>query len=420
MSRSTSSALRSVSFLVCIILSTVLAHAQYRTSIQGTVTDSTGAVVSGANLTLTNPATGEKQVRVSNDAGVYNFNALAAARFQLIVEKDGFAKKIINNIELIPEQPNALNVQLAVGSASVETVNVDASAAPLLDTETASVNGVISDNQVQHMPSFGRDVFQLIQLAPGVFGDGAQGNGGGAENLPGTQGPGATGGSQGIFQTENGPQAVAHGGQYENNGISIDGISTTSAVWGGTTIITPSEDSVQSVKVVANAYDAESGRFSGAQIQVTSKSGTNQFHGSAFFTAHRPGLNAYQRFNGEGNTVLRDTNFFDQFGGSLGGPIWKNKIFAFFNYETVRSPQAQANISNGWYDTSAFDALAPGGSIAATYLTFPGSGVVSKGINTSTCKDAGLTEGVNCHAIPGQGLNLGSPLTAALGKQDLG
>ena len=121
------------------------------------------------------------------------------------------------------------------------------------------------------------------------------------KNLPGTQGPGATGGSQGIFQTENGPQAVAHGGQYENNGISIDGISTTSAVWGGTTIITPSEDSVESVKVVSNAYDAESGRFSGAQIQVTSKSGTNGYHGSAFFTAHRPGLDAYQRFNGAGN-----------------------------------------------------------------------------------------------------------------------
>ena len=274
MSRSTSSAFSSVSLLVCIILSTVLAHAQYRTSIQGVVTDATGAVVPGATLTLTNPATGQKQVRVSNDDGVFNFNALAAARFRLEVERDGFAKKVIDNIQLIPEQPNALNVQLAIGGAST-TVNVDASALPALDTETASVNGVVTDNQIQHMPSFGRDVFQLIQLAPGVFGDGAQGSGGGSQNLPGSQGPGATGGSNGIFQTENGPQAVARGGQYENNGILVDGISTTSAVWGGTTIITPSEDSVESVKVVSNGYDAESGRFSGAQIQVTSKSGTN-------------------------------------------------------------------------------------------------------------------------------------------------
>ena len=420
MSRSTSSALRTVSVVACLILSAAMAHAQYRTSIQGVVTDPTGAVVAGAHLTLTNPATGEKQVRDSNDAGVFNFNALpASVRFRLEVEKDGFQKKVIDNLDLIPEQPNSVTVQLVIGAAST-TVTVDATAAPLLDTETASVNGVVSDNQIQHMPSFGRDVFQLIQLAPGVFGDGAQGNGGGAENIPGTQGPGGTGGNQGIFQTENGPQALANGGQYENNSYTIDGISTTSAVWGGTTIITPTEDSVQSVKVVANGYDAENGRFSGAQVEVTSKSGTNDFHGSAFFTIHRPGLNAYQRFNGLNQQVLKDPNFFDQFGGSLGGPIWKNKIFGFFAWETVRSPGSEPVTANGWYDTSAFDALAPSGSIAATYLTFPGSGVISKGINPSTCANAGLTEGVNCNTIAGQGLNIGTPLTANLGSQDLG
>src|SRR5205807_1601613 len=232
------------------------------------------------------------------------------------------------------------------------------------------------------------------------FGDRAQGNGGGSANLPGTEGPCGTGGNQGIFQTENGPQALAAGQQYENNSITIDGISTTSAVWGGTTIITPTEDSVDSVKVVSNDYDAENGRFSGAQIQVISKGGTNQYHGSIFATAHRPGLNAYQSFNGQGNSKLRDNNFFTQAGGSVGGPIWKNKIFAFFAYETVRSPAAQTNIANGWYDTAAFDALAPSGSIAAKYLTFPGSGVNSIGINNSTCADAGLTEGVNCRTIP--------------------
>jgi hypothetical protein len=395
-----------------------MAHAQYRTSIQGVVTDTTGAVIPGANLTLINPATGEKQVRASNDDGIYNFNALAAARFRLEVEKQGFEKKVIDNLQLIPEQANAVNVQLAVGSDAT-TVNVNAEAAPLLDTETASVNGVVSDNQIQHMPSFGRDVIKLAQLAPGSFGDNAQGSGGGSQNLPGTQtGGGATGGADGIFKTENGAQVVANGNQTENNGISIDGISTTSAVWGGSTVVTPTEDSVESLKVVSNSYDAESGRFAGAQIQITSKGGSNQFHGSLFFTAHRPGLNAYQRFNGVDNKVLRDTNFFDQFGGSVGGPIWKNKVFGFFAYETVRSPQAQANIANGWYETSSFASSAPTGSIAATYLTFPGSGVVNKGINPSTCKDAGFTENVNCVTIPGQGLDLGSPLKTALGTQD--
>jgi hypothetical protein len=398
---------------------TTLAQAQYRTSIQGVVTDATGAVVPGANLTLINPATGEKQVRTSGDDGVFNFNALAAgARFRLEVEKQGFEKKVLDKLSLIPDQPNAVNVQLAVGTTT-QSVTVNAETGPLLDTETASINGVIADNQVQHMPSFGRDVFQLIQLAPGVFGDGAQGGGGDGESLPGMQGPGPTGGSQGIFQTENGPAAVAAGQQYENNGISIDGISTTSAVWGGTTIITPTEESVEAVKVLANGYDAENGRFSGAQIQVTSKSGTNNFHGSAFFTAHRPGLSAYQRFNGADVAPVRDNSFFDQFGGSVGGPILKNKLFAFFAWETVRSPKAQVNIGNQWAETPQFAALAPTGSISSTYLAFPGNGVVNRGINNSQCSDIGLTEGVNCHAVSG-GLNLGTPLTAALGSQDLG
>src|SRR5262249_9651402 len=159
------------------------------------------------------------------------------------------------------------------------------------------------------------------------------------------------------------------------------GISTTSAVWGGTTIITPSEESVDNVKVVSNSYDAENGRFGGAQIQVTSKSGTNDFHGSLFFYAHRPGLSAFQKYNGPNQKPQRDNSFFDQLGGSVGGPIWKNKVFFFFNYETIRSPKAQANTANNWYETPEFDSSAPAGSIAAQYLTFPGAGVNSTAIN---------------------------------------
>src|SRR6266851_2471172 len=403
--------------LVCLGILLPAASAQFRASLRGTATDPQGNAVSGATVTLTNTDTGSNLVATSDENGLYQFNALPAAPYRLTIEHAGFKKKVLEHVEIIPEQPNSLDLQLEIGDLT-QTVTVTETT-QALDTETANVSGTVTSNEIQHLPSFGRDVFQLIQLAPGVFGDGAQGSAGGGQNLPGTQGPGATGGNAGIFQTENGPQVLASGGQYENNGYTIDGISTTSAVWGGTTIITPSEDSVESVKVVSTGYDAENGRFSGAQIQVTSKSGTNQFHGSFFFDAHRPGLNAFQRFNGSGNGVLRDNNRFNQFGGSVGGPIWKNKIFFFFNYETVRNPNSSST-GNGWYDTPAFDALAPSGSIAAKYLTFPGSGVVSTGINNSTCADAGLTEGVNCRAIPGQGLNIGTPLTTGLGAQDQG
>ncbi|MEP6643425.1 MAG: carboxypeptidase regulatory-like domain-containing protein [Acidobacteriaceae bacterium] len=292
-----------------------------------------------------------------------------------------------------------------------------------LDTETATLSGTINSNQIQHMPSFNRDVFQLAQLAPGVFGDASQKGGGGSNNTPGNQGPG---GSSGVFNTENGPQIQSAGGQYQNNGITIDGISTVSAVWGGTSIITPSEDSVEDMKVVSNSYDAENGRFSGAQIQVTSKSGTNDLHGSAFFKASRPGLNAYQRWNGIGSNqagtpaqrgLNRDDNRFNQYGGSLGGPIWKNKIFAFFNYEA--SPTAASGTAQGWYETSQFDASAgPAGSIAAKYLSFPGNSVSASSIIPRTCVSVGLVEGVNCNTTAG-GLDVGSPLTSPLGTQDL-
>jgi len=400
--------------MICLCLSTP-AFAQYRTSIQGVVTDQQGAVVPGATLTLTDLSTNLTVIRTSNEAGVFNFNALPADRFSLVVEQKGFKKKMLSDLQLIPEQPNGVNVELEIGATS-ETVSVNASAVPAIDTETASITGTISANQIEHMPSFGRDALSLLQLTPGLFGDGAQGNAGNGQNLPGTQtGGGAPNGGAGIFQTENGPQVLANGGQFENNGISIDGISVTSAVWGGNTVITPTEDSIENIKVVSNGYDAENGRFSGAQVQITSKSGTNQIHGSLFWDAHRPGLNAFQRYGGTGNPQ-KDTHQFNQFGGSVGGPIWKNKIFGFFAYETIRA--SFNGTANGWYDTAAFDALGAPGSIANKILTYPGSGVSAAKMGPSTCLTAGLTEGVNCATIGTSGINIGTPLTSALGTQD--
>ena len=421
-------ALRALLLVLCVAALASGARAQYRGSIQGVVTDPSGGTVSGAQLTLTNLATGETQTRVSNDAGVFNFNALqASVKFRLETTAKGFQKNVIDNLELIPDEPNAVTVQLVVG-AEVQTVTVEGSSIPAIDTETANTTGNITSNDIQHLPSFGRDVFQLLQLAPGVFGDGAQGSGGGGESLPGTQGPGSTGGNAGIFATENGPQALAHGQQYENNGITIDGISTTSAVWGGTTIITPSEDSVESVTVLSNAYDAEQGRFAGAQIEVTSKSGSNNWHGSAFYTAHRPGLNAYQRFNGLGNSVERDNNLFNQYGGGVGGPIWKNHIFFYFNYETVQEPNSYTQ-GNGWFETPQFEALTTNvGPIAAKYLAFPAGAPAHATMNNDTCADAGLVDAAhvtvqtpvpNCAEVAG-GLNIGSPITTGVGNQDLG
>ena len=413
-------------------------YAQYRTSIQGVVTDSSGAVIPGATLTLTNNGTGEKQVRTCDAGGVFNFNALPADKFNLVVTKDGFQEKDLLQLQLIPEQPNAVNVQLTVGPQT-QTVTVDASTEPAIDTETANNGRTISDNEIQHMPVYERDVTSLIQLAPGVLSDGAQSGGGGGFQSPGTQtgassgGGGNLGHSSSIFATENGASANANGGQFETNGYTIDGISTVSAVWGGATIITPSEDSVGNLKIVTNAYDAENGRFSGALTEITSKSGTNDLHGSAFIQITRPGLNAYQRWNGPSSVqafdatgakltadargLLRDEDRYNQLGGSIGGPIWKNRVFAFFAYEG--QSQSVSTTGTQWFPTTAFAGLAPANSISSTYLNFKGAAVAGTVIASASCADAGLNEGVNCRTIPGQGLNIGSPLATGLGTQDL-
>jgi hypothetical protein len=413
------------------------AHAQYRTSIQGTVTDTTGAVIPGATLTLVDLGTNETQIRQSDPVGVFNFDALPPDHFKLTVARDGFKTKVLSNLQLIPEQPNSLTVQLEVGVAA-QTVTVDASTVPALDTETANEGRAISDVEVQDMPVFERDATSLIQLAPGTLADGSRQGSGNGYQAPGTQtgassgGGGNLGNTSSIFATENGPSANTDGNQFENNGFTVDGISTVSAVWGGATVITPSEDSIASIQIVTNAYDAENGRFDGAVTEITSKSGTNQLHGSVFAQITRPGLNAYQRWNGPASVsagtpaargLLRDTDRYNQFGGSVGGPIWKNKVFAFFAYEG-QSENTPAT-STGWYTTSALNSLAPSGSIATTLLNYKGGNVLGTVIGSVNCYDAGLAtastpdSGPNCTTISGQGLNIGSPLTSGLGSQDL-
>jgi len=406
---------------------TTPALAQYRAGIQGTVTDPSGAVVAGATVTVKNlETTWTKQAR-TDSSGTYAIPALPPGHYTVTVEKEGFKKKIISDFVLTGEQIQGLNVALELGSET-QSVTVRG-AAPVVDTESGTITGTISSTMVQNLPSFGRDVFQLVQLAPGVFGDAAQSAGGGTNSLPGSN-MSASGAADGIFKTENAPQIIANGTQNEANGITLNGVSITSVTWGGAAVVTPSEQSVQEVKVISNGYDAEYGRFSGAHIEVLSKSGTDQYHGDAFFDAHRPGLNAYQSWNGPfssggpNNGLQKDTQRFNQFGGSIGGPIRKHKLFGFFAYEALRN--SSTNFGTGWYETPQFDKLtAPAGSISGKFLTYPGEGAsyasilpTGLGANEVNCAAIGLTEGVNCETIAGQGLDIGSPLTTPLGSSD--
>ena len=240
-------AVRVALLIVSIVASTALVQAQYRTSIQGVVTDPTGAVVSGATLTLTNPATGEKQVRTSDAAGVFNFNALAAAaNFRLEVEKTGFEKKVLDHVNLIPDQANALNVstrhRLCIADRQ-RGCHVAARAG--YRNRFHQRRRLRQPDSASCRPSAATSS-NLRNWLPGMFADGSQGGGGGAiqpsrhtewrrrlrvERLESSR-----------LKTLS--RVIANGNQTQNTGISIDGISTTSAVWGGATVITPSEDSV--------------------------------------------------------------------------------------------------------------------------------------------------------------------------------
>jgi len=404
--------------LALTLFAALSAFAQYRASIQGTVLDSQGAAIAGAKITVISKDTGLTQVATTDESGVYSVPRLAPGLYTVTVEQAGFKKKVIDDVNVIAEQANAVNVTMDVGQVT-ESVTVNGNELPPIDTESGVIAGTVTSQQIQALPSFGRDVFQLVQLAPGAFGDASRNASGDSYGQPGNQGPGGSGAGSGVFATENRPQVTINGGRQDQNNVTLDGINITSVSWGAAAIVTPNEDSVKEVRVVTNEYDAESGRFGSGQIQVISQSGTNQYHGSAFFKADRPGLNAYQDFFGSVDspqTPQRNTNRYNQWGGSIGGPILKNRLFVFFAYETIRNQSTAIN--EGWYETASLLNSAPSGSLAARYGAFPGEAISATSVVDETCASIGLVQGVNCSEIPGHGLDIGRPLTAPLGTKD--
>jgi hypothetical protein len=391
------------------------ARAQYRAGIQGTVQDTQGGAVAGAKVTVTGQETGIAQETTTDASGVYSIFRLTPGLYRIAAEKAGFKTKVIENVNIIGDQTTSVNITLDVGQVS-ESVTVNGDELPAIDTESGQIAGTVTSRDIQQLPSFGRDVFQLLQLAPGSFGDGARESTGDTFNLPSTE-LGGTGATDGIFKTENGGQVTAGGMRTNQNNYTIDGVGVTSVSWGGTSVITPNEDSVKEVKVLSNNYDAEYGRYAGGQVQVISANGTNDFHGSAFIKIDRPGLNAYNGYGGPyGGAPQRNNSRFNDIGGSVGGPIWKNKIFFFFTYETIRNDSTSTG--TGWYETPQLLTMAPAGSIASKFTTFPGTAVSASSIVNVSCATIGLVQGTNCNEIPGKGLDIGSPLTTPLGTPD--
>src|SRR5216684_4841508 len=404
---------RVVFVFACAVLLAGSAHAQFHAAIQGTVMDSNGGAIAGAKVTATNLATGATRETVTSAEGFYRISDLPPGTYTVSVEAAGFKKSNSNSVVVQAEQPRGLDVTLDVGAVS-EQITVAASAETLL-TENANTGSTITAQEIARLPQVGRDTYELLRLTPGVFGDGARQGNGNASVFQNNSGPGGSNSS--IFQVENQVQVSANGQRAASNNFTIDGVSVNSLGFGGTAVITPNQESIQEITVLSSSYSAEDGRGTGAQVKVVSKSGTNQFHGTGFFQYQDPNWNAFNKFHGaQGELPSRVNTNFRQFGASLGGPVWKDKLFFFFSYEGLRS--SNQDISTGtWVETSQYRQLIIGarpGSVTAKVLASPGITPRIANVLTSTCAGAGITNTTQCQAVTG-GLDVGSP-TGATGQ----
>jgi len=392
-------------------------NAQFKAGIQGTVTDTGGGLIPEAKITLINTETGKTQETMTSGEGFYRLSGLAPAKYKLTVEKAGYKQKVFDDVKINAEAVQGIDIALEPGDVSA-TVTVTEETGQTLETENGNVDKAITTQEVRALPQFGRDPYELLRLTPGVFGDSARGGTGGAVSLPNTAGPG--GSNRSIFQTENQPQISANGQRITANNFQLDGTSVNSLTNGGAAVITPSQESIKEVRVIANVYSAEYGRNSGAQVLNVSQNGTNAYHGSLFLKNNSPGLNAVNKYGGpNGAPGIRVNQHLNQFGGSVGGPMWlprfgeggrstwggKNKAFFFFSYEGLRS--RNTDTVNAFTETAQFRQAviaARPNSIAARILGDPGIAPRVVSVIPVTCAFAGF--GGNCVQLAG-GLDIG-------------
>jgi len=283
-------------------------------SIIGTVTDASGASVPEAVVTLTKTGTAERRTAVSNADGNYEFVNLLPGRYRVEVEKAGFKHLTRDDIPVEVQATVRVDASMQVGEVG-QTVEVTGQA-PLLQTDTSSLGTIVESRKVQEMPLNGRNVINLITLVPGVV---AQGD---AMTNP-------TG--QNIFSFGNYQVGGAVAGQ---NATFLDG-APLNVAQGSLIALIPTQDAMQEFRVQTNSLGPEFGRFAGGVINLVSKSGSNQFHGSSYEFLRNKVLNANTFFNNlTGKPVPSFTQ--NQFGSNIGGPIKKDKTFFFFSYEGFR------------------------------------------------------------------------------------
>ncbi len=310
-------------FLAALILCTAagVAQAVFGT-ISGTVTDTTGAVIVGATVRVTNPSTNVTVTLKTNSAGVYNAASLNPGVYKVEAEAKGFKTAVARDITLVVNANPKVDLQLQIGQ--VQDVVEVSSQAPLLQTQQSNLGQSVTERQINDLPlsgNSGRSVYNLLPLTAGVSQQtGSMTAGGSADN-------------------EN---LRINGGRPRTDVYQIDGTSITAPVWGGQTL-NPSVDSIQEFQVQANALSAEYGTSGGVIIAV-GKTGSNQFHGSAYDYLRNQKLNARNYFESPGS--VKNPFTYNEFGGTIGGPIIKNKLFFFFDLQLIRNHGSSPSIGS--------------------------------------------------------------------------
>ena len=302
------------------------AWGQALTSLRGTISDQSGAVIPAAKVTLVNVDTAITRVTSSSGDGVYEFLQVSPGKYRLAIEAPGFRKYVRDNIELLVNTPATINVALEVGHAT-EVVAVSAEA-PLLNTTDASLGNVITENQVKQLPMEARDVAGLYSLQPGVV---------------------YLGNRPDIDLNYDTRSGAVNGAHSDQSNITVDGIDANdqSNGYAFTSVLRMNPDAMQEFRVTTTNYNADQGRSSGAQVAIVTKSGTNSFHGSLYEYTRNTATSANDWFikraelsSGEPNQAPKLIR--NIFGGSVGGPIKKDRAFFFVNYEGRRDRQEES------------------------------------------------------------------------------
>jgi len=317
----------SAAVLLFFCLIPIHARAQVAASLSGRVTDQTGAAVSGAAVTATNLDTGLARTAVTNQSGMYELLALPIGRYEMRAKKDGFAEEVRTGILLVVGQDATADLSLKVGNVT-EQVKVVADV-PVVNTSTQDITGLVGEKEVKALPLNGRSFDLLLTLNPGIV------------NFSGEK----TGGI-GVSNSTTGNNFSVSGNRPQQNLFLLNGVEFTGAAENNMTPGGPSGnllgvDAVREFNVLRDTYGAEYGKRPGAQVTIVTQSGSNQWHGALYEYLRNNALDAPNYFD-QGSAPPFQRN---QFGGSFGGPIQKDKDFLFINFEAFIQDLHQTSVA---------------------------------------------------------------------------